>query len=89
MGRYLEGPFPLGSVLCTYEQPLAIQYNTIQYRVYAHTYKRSAHSFIQSKQYPTPGDSKLAVHYNFAPKYLRNLLNDFYGNFFQISIKYT
>ena len=31
MGRYLKGPFPLGSVLCTYERPLEIQYNTIQY----------------------------------------------------------
>ena len=30
MGRYLKGPFPLGSVLCTYEQPLEIQYNTTQ-----------------------------------------------------------
>ena len=29
MGRYLKGPFPLGSVLCTYERPLEIQYNTI------------------------------------------------------------
>ena len=31
MGRYLKGSFPLGSVLCTYERPLEIQYNTIQY----------------------------------------------------------
>ena len=31
VGRYLKGPFPLGSVLCTYEWPLEIQYNTIQY----------------------------------------------------------
>ena len=30
MGRYLKGPFPLGSVLCTYERPLEIQYNTLQ-----------------------------------------------------------
>ena len=30
MGRYLKGPFPLGSV-CTHERPLEIQYNTIQY----------------------------------------------------------
>ena len=29
MGRNLKGPFPLGSVLCTYERPLEIQYNTI------------------------------------------------------------
>ena len=29
MGRYLKGPFPLGSVLCTYERHLEIQYNTI------------------------------------------------------------
>ena len=30
MGRYLKGPFPLGYVLCTYERPLEIEYNTIQ-----------------------------------------------------------
>ena len=29
MGRYLKWPF--GSVLCTHERPLEIQYNTIQY----------------------------------------------------------
>ena len=28
MGRYLKGPFSLGSVLCTHERPLEIQYNT-------------------------------------------------------------
>ena len=33
MGRYLEGPFPLGSVLCTFERPFEIQYNTIPKRV--------------------------------------------------------
>ena len=31
MGRYLKGPFPLGSVLCTYERPLEIQHNTSAY----------------------------------------------------------
>ena len=35
MGRYLKGPFPLGSVLCTYKRPLEIQYNTIQMDVHA------------------------------------------------------
>ena len=29
MGRYPAGPFPPGSVLCTYGRPLKIQYNTI------------------------------------------------------------
>ena len=73
MGRYLKGPFPLGSVLCTYERPLEIQYNTIQYNTIQYNtiqYKQQEAAAKQTK--PLTRSAKNSLEQNY---YLTNMVD--------------